>query len=55
MAKVAIQRALADANLSYDKIELAACGYVYGDSAYGQRAVYEVGMTGIPVTIFYLK
>lgn len=24
-------------------------GYVYGDSTCGQRAVYEVGMTGVPV------
>lgn len=24
-------------------------GYVYGDSTSGQRALYEVGMTGIPI------
>jgi len=24
-------------------------GYVYGDSTCGQRAVYEVGMTGVPI------
>jgi acetyl-CoA acetyltransferase len=24
-------------------------GYVYGDSTSGQRAIYSVGMTGIPV------
>lgn len=28
---------------------MAAVGYVYGDSTCGQRAVYEVGMTGIPI------
>lgn len=30
-------------------MEEAAVGYVYGDSTSGQRALYEVGMTGIPV------
>lgn len=30
-------------------IEKAICGYVYGDSTSGQRAIYEVGMTGIPI------
>jgi putative sterol carrier protein len=30
-------------------IEQAFAGYVYGDSTCGQRAVYEVGLTGIPV------
>ena len=33
----------------YDAIEQAYAGYVYGDSSYGQRAVYELGLTGIPV------
>ncbi len=27
----------------------AIIGYVYGDSTSGQRALYEVGITGIPV------
>ncbi len=27
----------------------AYAGYVYGDSTCGQRAIYEVGLTGIPV------
>lgn len=49
MAKTAIHRALQDANLSYSQIQLAAVGYVYGDSAYGNRACYEAGMTGIPI------
>lgn len=30
-------------------VEMAAIGYVYGDSTCGQRALYEVGMTGIPI------
>ena len=30
-------------------MQQAYVGYVYGDSTAGQRALYEVGMTGIPV------
>ena len=49
MAATATRTALADAELDYDKIEQAYAGYVYGDSTCGQRALYQVGMTGIPV------
>ncbi len=49
MATDALRIALADAGLNYDAIEQAYVGYVYGDSTCGQRALYEVGMTGIPV------
>jgi len=49
MAAEAIRLALADAGLPYGKVEQAYAGYVYGDSTAGQRALYEVGMTGIPV------
>ncbi|KAG0729804.1 Non-specific lipid-transfer protein [Chionoecetes opilio] len=49
MVKEAVGKALKDASLSYNKIEQAAVGYVYGDSTCGQRALYEVGMTGIPI------
>ena len=31
------------------QVEQAYVGYVYGESTSGQRAVYELGMTGIPV------
>ena len=48
-AKEAGEKALADAGVPYDSIEQAYAGYVYGDSSYGQRAVYELGLTGIPV------
>ena len=48
-AKEAGERALADAGIPYDAVEQAYAGYVYGDSSYGQRAVYELGLTGIPV------
>jgi acetyl-CoA acetyltransferase len=49
MAAKATQAALADAGIGYDLVQQAYVGYVYGDSTAGQRAVYEVGMTGIPV------
>ena len=49
MAKGAAEAALKDAGIRYDEIEQAYCGYVYGDSTCGQRAVYEIGLTGIPV------
>ena len=49
MAAVAVREALADAGLSYANVQQAYVGYVYGDSTCGQRALYEVGMTGIPV------
>ena len=50
MASTALRIALADAGIQYDAIEQAWVGYVYGDSTCGQRALYEVGMTGIPIT-----
>ncbi len=49
MAARALRAALEDARIAYDAIEQAYVGYVYGDSTCGQRALYEVGMTGIPV------
>ncbi|KAI4456880.1 acetyl-coa c-acyltransferase [Holotrichia oblita] len=48
-AKEAILKALKDAKVSMGEIEQAVAGYVYGDSTCGQRAIYEVGMTGIPI------
>src|SRR6202035_3631586 len=41
--------ALADAGVSYDLVEQAFAGYVYGDSTAGERALYELGVTGIPI------
>ena len=49
MGAKAVGEALADAGIGYDLIEQVYAGYVYGDSTSGQRAVYEVGMTGVPV------
>ncbi len=49
MASSAGRAALADAGVDYGDVEQAYAGYVYGDSTCGQRAVYELGLTGIPV------
>ncbi len=49
MAATAVRAALADAGLDYAAVQQAYAGYVYGDSTSGQRALYEVGMTGIPI------
>ena len=37
LAKIAINRALMDAEMDYKKIEAAIVGYVYGDSTCGNR------------------
>ena len=49
MGRIAAERALEDATISYKEIDQVACGYCYGDSTCGQRAVYQLGMTGVPV------
>jgi sterol carrier protein 2 len=49
MGAEATRLALADAGVGYDMIQQAYVGYVYGDSTCGQRALYQVGMTGIPI------
>ena len=49
MAAKATRAALTDAGIGYELVQQAYVGYVYGDSTAGQRAVYEVGMTGIPI------
>jgi Acetyl-CoA acetyltransferase len=49
MARESRTNALTDAGVGYDAIEQAYVGYVYGESTSGQRAVYELGLTGIPV------
>ncbi|WP_337187917.1 lipid-transfer protein [Phenylobacterium sp.] len=49
MGAQAIGLALADAGVSYDTVEQAYAGYVYGASCAGQRTIYKAGMTGIPV------
>ncbi|HYF61070.1 MAG TPA: lipid-transfer protein [Burkholderiaceae bacterium] len=49
MAADAARLALADAGIGYAEVEQAYVGYVYGDSTAGQCALYEIGMTGIPI------
>jgi acetyl-CoA acyltransferase len=48
-AKEAGEKALADAGIGYEEVEEAYVGYCYGESTAGQRAVYGLGITGIPV------
>jgi sterol carrier protein 2 len=50
MARDAIRAALQDAGIAYDEVQAAYAGFSYGPTTSGQRALYEVGMTGIPVT-----
>ena len=49
MAASAARAALDDARVPYGAVGQAYAGYVYGDSTAGQRALYDVGMTGIPI------
>jgi acetyl-CoA acetyltransferase len=49
MGSEAAKLALADAGVDYAQVKQAYVGYVYGDSTSGQRAVYDVGMSGIPI------
>jgi acetyl-CoA acetyltransferase len=49
MAANAARAALTDAAIPYEAVQQAYAGYVFGDSTCGQRAFYEVGLTGIPV------
>ena len=44
-----VTSALADCGLKCEDIEQAAVGYVYGDSTCGQRALYPLGIGGIPI------
>jgi sterol carrier protein 2 len=48
-AAAAVRAALGDAGIGIEQVQQAYAGYVYGDSTSGQRALYGVGMTGVPV------
>src|SRR5437763_9259723 len=48
-AKEAGTKALQAAGAHYHAIEQAYVGYCYGESTSGQRAVYGLGLTGIPI------
>jgi acetyl-CoA acyltransferase len=45
----AARGALADAGIAYGLVEEAYAGYCYGDSTAGERAIYTLGLTGIPI------
>ncbi|WCM48595.1 lipid-transfer protein [Pseudomonas sp. WJP1] len=49
MGEQAVRLALADAGVGYESVQQAYASYVFGDSTCGQRVLYNVGMTGIPV------
>ncbi|MFF2780049.1 lipid-transfer protein [Streptomyces sp. NPDC058052] len=49
MAREAGTAALADAGIPYEEVGQAAVGYCFQASTAGQRAVYELGLTGLPV------
>lgn len=49
MGAQAARLALKDAGIGYEEVQQAYVGYVYGDSTCGQTALYEIGLTGIPV------
>lgn len=49
MGLEAATKALLDAGVTYDSVETAYVGYCYGDSTSGQRALYNLGLTGIPI------
>jgi len=48
-AKEAGSMAIDDAGIRYEEVEQAFAGYCYGESTSGQRAIYQLGLTGIPV------
>jgi acetyl-CoA acyltransferase len=41
--------ALADAGIDYGLVEEAYAGFCYGDSTSGERGIYTLGLTGIPI------
>ncbi|XP_078350176.1 sterol carrier protein 2-like isoform X1 [Oculina patagonica] len=49
MAREAGTAALNDAGISYQDVEAVVASYCYGEPTSGQRAVYELGLTGVPV------
>ena len=49
MGAHAARLAIEDAGLDYNDVHSAFAGFVYGDSTSGQKALYHIGMTGIPI------
>ncbi|MFJ8598066.1 lipid-transfer protein [Streptomyces shenzhenensis] len=49
MAREAGGAALTDAGITYSEVEQVPVGYCFQPSTAGQRAAYELGLTGVPV------
>ncbi|TMS32242.1 hypothetical protein L596_000109 [Steinernema carpocapsae] len=49
MVREAVNTALDDCGLKYTDVEQATVGYLFGGTCCGQRALYELGLTGIPI------
>lgn len=49
LGQEAVTAALADAGLDYTAVEIAYCGHVLQGTTAGQKVLYGIGMTGIPI------
>ncbi len=49
LGQEAVTAALADAGIDYTAVEMAYCGHVLQGTTAGQKVLYGVGMTGIPI------
>ncbi len=49
MGLEAARDALKDSGIDYKEVQQAYVGYVYGDSCAGEKVMYDLGTTGIPV------
>uniref|UniRef100_A0A2A6CTW8 Daf-22.1a n=1 Tax=Pristionchus pacificus TaxID=54126 RepID=A0A2A6CTW8_PRIPA len=49
MVKEAVNKALDDCKLKYSDVQQATVGYLFGGTCCGQRSLYELGFTGIPI------
>jgi len=50
MGAAATRDALSDAAIDFKDIQLAQVGFVLGDPGCAQQTIYQVGVTGIPIT-----
>ncbi len=49
MGTQAAKESLKDAGVNYTEIEQAYTGWVYADSCAGEKVLYDIGMSGIPI------
>jgi len=49
MVREAVEQALSDSGIAYELVQQVVAGYCFGDTTSGQRAVYGLGLTGVPV------